>query len=109
MSWPIEPPYYDREGAPISFRQWAELHRDVTYIVVRRTYVNENTEREVSVSTVWLGIDHAFGSGPPIIFETMTFGGAHDGEIFDRYPTELAAVAGHEQAVARERDEARRR
>ena len=25
------------------------------------------------ISTVFLGVDHAFGGGPPILFETMTF------------------------------------
>jgi hypothetical protein len=32
------------------------------------------------VSTVFLGVDHGFGwDGPPILFETMIFGGEHDG------------------------------
>lgn len=30
------------------------------------------------VSTVFLGLDHAWGGGPPMIFETMIFGGEHD-------------------------------
>lgn len=35
---------------------------------------------EVRVSTVFLGLDHSFSSdGPPILFETMIFGGALDG------------------------------
>lgn len=34
---------------------------------------------DVRISTVFLGIDHRFGDdGPPLIFETMIFGGAHD-------------------------------
>ena len=34
--------------------------------------------REAWVSTVWLGIDLGYwGWGPPIIFETMIFGGEH--------------------------------
>lgn len=31
------------------------------------------------VSTVFLGLDHRhFGDGPPVLFETMIFGGPHD-------------------------------
>jgi len=32
------------------------------------------------VSTVFLGIDHNFGDGPPILWETMVFGGSLDQE-----------------------------
>lgn len=32
----------------------------------------------IMVSTVFLGLDHNFGErGPPLLFETMIFGGAH--------------------------------
>lgn len=31
------------------------------------------------VSTVFLGLDHAFDNGPPQLFETMIFGGPDDG------------------------------
>lgn len=30
------------------------------------------------VSTVFLGIDHNVFGGPPLLFETMIFGGVHD-------------------------------
>ncbi len=30
----------------------------------------------VVVSTVFLGLDHQFADGPPLLFETMVFGGA---------------------------------
>ena len=29
----------------------------------------------VTVSTVFLGVDHSFGDGSPMLFETMIFGG----------------------------------
>ncbi len=32
----------------------------------------------VRISTVFLGLDHSFAGGPPMLFETMIFGGAHD-------------------------------
>lgn len=49
---------------------------------------------DVLVSTVFLGLDHSFGSGPPLIFETMVFGGEHN-EDMDRYSTWDEAVRGH--------------
>lgn len=34
----------------------------------------------VVVSTVFLALDHGWtGKGPPVLFETMIFGGEHDG------------------------------
>lgn len=34
---------------------------------------------EASVSMVFLGLDHSFDDdGPPLLFETMIFGGLHD-------------------------------
>ena len=32
---------------------------------------------EAEVSTVFLSLDHGWGEGPPILFETMVFGGPH--------------------------------
>lgn len=47
----------------------------------------------VLVSTVFLGLDHRFGSAP-IVFETLVFGGAYSDEG-DRYCTWAEAEAGH--------------
>lgn len=52
----------------------------------------------VSVSTVFLGMDHSFGGGPPLLFETMIFGGNHD-RYHERYSTWAEAEAGHEKAL----------
>lgn len=53
----------------------------------------------IRVSTVFLGLDHSFGQGPPLLFETMIFGGPHD-QYQERYATWDEAAAGHEKAVA---------
>lgn len=53
-----------------------------------------------NVSTVFLGLDHSFGSGPPLLFETMVFDGKLDGEQ-DRYSTWDEAIAGHKRMVER--------
>jgi hypothetical protein len=67
---------------------------------VAKTKVSES-----EVSTVFLSLDHSHGEGPPLIYETMVFGGPLDQEQ-DRYPTRDAALAGHDQMVARVRDAA---
>lgn len=54
----------------------------------------------VLVSTVFLGLDHSFGSGPPILFETMIFGGPHDG-YQERYSSWDEAEKGHKKALAK--------
>ena len=54
------------------------------------------------VSTVFLGLDHSFGSGPPMIFETMVFGGPMSDEI-ERYSTWEEAEKGHDEMVRRVR------
>lgn len=48
----------------------------------------------VTVSTVFLGLDHAFGGGPPLLFETMVFGGPDDGAQW-RFATWDEAEAHH--------------
>jgi hypothetical protein len=37
--------------------------------------VAESTIGDVRISTVFLGLDHNFGDGPPELWETMVFGG----------------------------------
>lgn len=99
---------FDRKGRPISMERYLVLSEDRSYKVLDRTEINEN----VHVSTVWLGLDHAFGLSKPVIFETMVFrrlpkpqvsigGRVHD---FDedgcwRYSTEEQAFAGHRHTV----------
>ena len=53
---------------------------------------------DVEVSTVFLGLDHNFSGGEPILFETMIFGGKYD-QYQERYATWAEAEAGHEVAV----------
>jgi len=90
--------FFDRDGNPMSQEQWTET------FAIRHTKDYKQVAFEdmddVHVSTVWLGMNHNFtGVGPPLIFETMIFGGPHEGWT-QRYPTEAAAIAGHDQAVA---------
>jgi len=55
----------------------------------------------ITVSTVFLGIDHNLGGdGPPVLWETMVFGGALDGEQ-RRYTSRADALRGHQALCAR--------
>lgn len=59
---------------------------------------------DIRISTVFLGLDHGFGDGPPILFETMVFGGTHD-QYQDRHCTWSEACDGHAMAVSMVKDE----
>jgi hypothetical protein len=84
--------YYSRSGEPIDQARWLrEWEGD-------NKRVAQTSVDEANVSTVYLGLNHRFGDGPPLIFETMIFGGEHS-ESQWRYSSEEAAVAGHERVV----------
>ncbi len=53
------------------------------------------------ISTVFLGLDHNFGVGEPLLFETMAFKDGDSGEDRDmeRYSTYDEAEQGHEKMV----------
>ena len=74
---------------------WAEWFETANRIVKQTVFANGTR-----VSTVFLGIDHSFSNGPPLLFETMVFGGPYHGEE-DRYTTWDEAEAGHAAIVAR--------
>ena len=73
--------------------KWARWFQTADREVARDGHGN------VNVSTVFLGLDHSFGAGPPVLWETMIFGGAHD-EYQKRYTSRVDALTGHARAVA---------
>lgn len=87
--------YYDKFGEPIDdLLEWARLFDDLQYKRIALTRLWHGAR----VSTVWLGIDHNFSNddGPPLIFETMVFGGRDGGDLdCERYSTFAEAYAGH--------------
>lgn len=71
----------------------------------RRGVARTDVFTGVHVSTVFLGFDHGFSDdGPPVLFETLVFGGALADEMV-RYTTYDEALAGHHEMVARTRKE----
>jgi hypothetical protein len=92
---------YKRKVFTVDFRTWAiwfEVYSRNRGRVIKSTQVDRDPP--IRVSTVFLGIDHGFnfsGDRPPILFETMIFGGEHN-QYMDRYPTYEEALAGHQRA-----------
>lgn len=106
--------YYGMDGEPLSWGEALKLYEDGFNDTRRVAY----TERfDVTISTVLLVIDHSFGRGAPVIFETMIF--TRDApwwaylwfglrginirdldQYQDRYCSKAQALRGHARACA---------
>lgn len=75
--------------------QWLERNREG-----RRVALTEI--RGVRISTVFLGLDHSWDQGPPVLWETMIFEGPLS-EYQERYRSLDDALQGHIRAVGRVR------
>lgn len=64
------------------------------------TTVGKTTVNGILVSTVFLALDHNFGGGTPILFESMLFAGDDQSEMMQRYCTWDEAEEGHWRLVA---------
>lgn len=86
--------YYHRDGTPATQEESMELFGK------SRVVKQETTPSGFFVSTVFLVLNHAFGEGPPLIFETMVFSDDSGRDLdCERYSTEEEARAGHEKWV----------
>lgn len=69
------------EPVQASLLEWAAFFENVDNRRVAEAYVGEWHRKPSLVSAVFLGIDHDFlGDGPPILFQTIVFGGPLHGE-----------------------------
>jgi hypothetical protein len=73
------------------FVDWEEAYPERK--AVKQEYVDD-----VYISTVFLGLDHAWNSDVPVLWETMIFGGEHD-QYQERYTSYKDALEGHEKAL----------
>jgi hypothetical protein len=93
------PTYYvlnaDGDPWPVDMLTWAQWFEDGD----RRRIALDTFPDGRLVSTVFLGLDHSWGDGPPLLFETMVF---LNGDSVDcqRYATRAEALAGHARAIA---------
>lgn len=72
---------------------WGSFMKDIDSRTVGLVTIND-----VRISTVFLGIDHSFDGGRPVLFETMIFGGDND-QYQERYSFWDDALKGHERAI----------
>ncbi len=72
--------------------KWA-LWFDKANRVVAKTIIGG-----MEISTVFLGLDHSFGYGSPLLFETIVFGAEE--EICERCSTWAQAVKQHDRICA---------
>lgn len=93
--------YYGLDGRPIPMEQANALFAGDARRVAHTTLVTDRGR--VTVSTVFLVIDHSFGDGgPPVLWETLVFDGPSDQEM-RRYTSLADALAGHAEVVTETR------
>jgi len=91
--------YFDKDGTSIELMDWAKLIENKDYCRIDETTLANGSW----VSTVWLGANHQYAGGPPLIFETMVFPleNVVDKQDMERYSTLKEAQAGHARMVAK--------
>ena len=81
-----------------SVEEWGRWFGE-TNRVVRLDALPGGVGTPTTISTVFIGIDHGNGCGPPQIFESLIFGGPHDGEM-ERCSTWAEAINMHRRLCA---------
>ena len=93
MAWYI----LDENNKPVKstgiqeYSDWEKANQDKKYL--KQEFVDD-----IHVSTVFLGLDHAWQSDIPVLWETMIFGGEHD-QYQERYTSYEDALEGHQTAL----------
>lgn len=83
----------EKNVVPCTLEEWIKVFEK------NRTVKLTKLEDGGIISTVFLGIDHSFGNGDPLVFESMVF--SKEGEELDqiRYSTYKEAEEGHIRLV----------
>ncbi len=88
-----------REAVPCNdLLTWARWYETADRVV------KQEKLGDIKISTVFLGLNHNNGEGPPLLFEAMVFGGPLAQEM-DRCATWKEAEAMHQKMVERVRVE----
>lgn len=91
----------NRAGEPVAepdLEKWALFFENLDRRRVEFTRVGP-----AAVSTVFLAINHAWGEGPPVLWETMIFGGPMDNHQERCAGSREQAIAMHFDTVAKAR------
>jgi hypothetical protein len=109
MDWPLYWLFKDGQVKPVfDLTDWASRRKTaiedsdgwVAWARVADDRISE--ERGLRVSTVFLGMNHSYDGGPPLLFETMVFRLDEFEEFdIDRYATYQEALMGHEEMCQR--------
>jgi hypothetical protein len=94
MSWDMR--WYVLDGR--TPRRVGSLYEWARWMETAHRHVAVDWVGNVRVSTVFLGLDHQHGNGPPLLFETMIFAGEHD-QYQDRCSTWEEAELMHAEAL----------
>lgn len=92
------------DDSDVSLTEWGEAFEKYGEDRIIGSNEMENGELSIRISTVFIGLDHSFGSGSPLWFETMIFGfpeDHYDHEYTARYETWKEARSGHRAQVRR--------
>jgi hypothetical protein len=84
----------DRNPVPVDLMTWARWFEKSNQRRVASTRLGT-----AHVSTVFLGLNHRYGPGAPVLYETMIFDKTRDHGYMERYETDEQARAGHRRAV----------
>lgn len=86
--------YFDRDGKPIPDDYYNTAKHGRKYKWGTEKRIGRTVVGDWTVSTVWLGLNHDYLTGVPVVFETMVFGEPYENEL-RRYTTEEDAMRGH--------------
>lgn len=89
----------NQDGKPVPEPDLHKWGKWMEQSVKRR--VARETIGDCDVSTVFLGLDHSFGHGAPVLWETMVFGGKLDQEQDRCTGNREQAEAMHKRMVER--------
>lgn len=107
----------DLDGNPVmepDLLKWAAWFEERGTRIVRQTVVRAGkiiedvtgttpkkpkVAGDILVSTVFLSLDHGWGTDKPVLWETMMFPDANGCEYQERYSSKEDALIGHQKAV----------
>ena len=89
----------DDDNNPVlcSLREWADMYQ--TDEGNERRRVAFDVVDGYEISTVFLGLDHGFGSSKPMLFETMVFGKGTGDQYQSRCSTWKEAEDMHQETI----------
>jgi hypothetical protein len=97
MSWYILTT--DNKPVAVSVREASKwIEENPTKKQIGFDILEDENSNEISVSTVFLGLDRSWNNKGLILWETMIFGGIND-QYQERYNSYEDALEGHQRAI----------